>query len=132
MTEPSAYQYFCRQCGYERDGLLDHAAGIGGYSWACPKCKSNDIGSREVIPCPCGNRIFHTGLPSDQVALLLPSAISFEFEPVDRFPDHIPDVYECEKCGRLGISPRTGKGGAVRWYSPDDGQYGKVAADTRS
>lgn len=48
VTEPSAHQYFCRQCGYERDGLLDHAAGIGGYSWACPQCKSHHIGSREV------------------------------------------------------------------------------------
>lgn len=33
------YQYFCRKCGYHREGLLDHpAVGIGSYSTYCPQC----------------------------------------------------------------------------------------------
>lgn len=45
-----SYQYFCKQCGYERDGLLDRPVGIDGYSWACPKCKSHDVDSRKIEP----------------------------------------------------------------------------------
>ncbi len=32
------YQYYCTLCGYEREGLLDSPAGIGGYSTTCPQC----------------------------------------------------------------------------------------------
>lgn len=39
--------YYCKDCGNERDGLLDHPAGMGGYSWHCPQCKSANIGSFE-------------------------------------------------------------------------------------
>jgi len=28
------FQYSCKDCGYKRDGLLDHPM----YSWSCPKC----------------------------------------------------------------------------------------------
>jgi len=28
------FQYTCRDCGYKREGLLDHPM----YSWNCPKC----------------------------------------------------------------------------------------------
>ena len=49
------WQYFCRKCGYERDGLLAHEHGIGGYSWSCPQCKSYDIGSRPVADAPSGD-----------------------------------------------------------------------------
>lgn len=43
------WQYFCKQCGYERQGLLPVPWGIGGYAWACPECKSHDIDSRPVL-----------------------------------------------------------------------------------
>jgi hypothetical protein len=33
------YQYYCKDCGYKREGLLDHPAiGIGSYSTICPEC----------------------------------------------------------------------------------------------
>lgn len=33
------YQYYCKDCGYKRDGLLEHPAiGIGSYSTICPEC----------------------------------------------------------------------------------------------
>ena len=33
------YQYYCMDCGYKREGLLDHPAiGIGSYSTICPEC----------------------------------------------------------------------------------------------
>lgn len=44
------WQYYCRNCGNLREGLLDHPHGIGGYSWACPECKSHDISSRMATP----------------------------------------------------------------------------------
>lgn len=44
------WQYFCRKCGYERVGLLDHPHGIGGYSWSCPECGSYDIDSKPSPP----------------------------------------------------------------------------------
>ena len=46
---PKVWQYFCRVCKYERDGLLDHDWGIGGYSWNCPRCgPSSGIGAYKV------------------------------------------------------------------------------------
>ena len=48
----AAHQYFCTRCGTKRGGLLDHAAGIGGYSWACPECGSHDVSSRIVESQP--------------------------------------------------------------------------------
>lgn len=44
LADSLIWQYFCNACGCKRGGLLDHPVGIGGYSWACPECKSNDIG----------------------------------------------------------------------------------------
>lgn len=33
------YQYYCKECGYKREGLLDRPAiGIGSYSTVCPEC----------------------------------------------------------------------------------------------
>jgi hypothetical protein len=32
------HQYCCSKCGYERKGLLDSPAGIGGYATECPEC----------------------------------------------------------------------------------------------
>lgn len=46
------WQYYCLKCGTTRDGLLDRPHGIGGYSWACPDCKSHDIGSYSMPPEP--------------------------------------------------------------------------------
>jgi hypothetical protein len=43
------WQYFCKRCGYERQGLLPVPWGIGGYAWACPECKSHDIDSRPGV-----------------------------------------------------------------------------------
>lgn len=77
--------------------------------------------------CPCGNHISDTALPNDQVAMLVPGAITEEFDGIGQFYDDIPQVYECDKCGRLGVFVNN----YGRWYSPDDGWYGKVAADRR-
>ena len=42
------HQYYCKDCGTEREGLLDHpAVGIGGYSWNCPRCNGT-VDSKEV------------------------------------------------------------------------------------
>ena len=44
------HQYYCKDCGTEREGLLDHpAVGIGGYSWSCPRCNGT-VDSKEVEP----------------------------------------------------------------------------------
>ena len=33
------HQYYCKECGYKREGLLDQPAiGIGSYSCICPEC----------------------------------------------------------------------------------------------
>lgn len=49
MTDKELFQYFCKRCGYERKGLLDHEApGVGAYAWACPECGSHDIDSKRV------------------------------------------------------------------------------------
>lgn len=32
------HQYYCKDCGYERKGLLDKPTGIGGYATNCPEC----------------------------------------------------------------------------------------------
>jgi predicted nucleic acid-binding Zn ribbon protein len=33
------YQYYCKNCGYKREGLLDSPAiGIDSYSTYCPEC----------------------------------------------------------------------------------------------
>ena len=34
----SMYQYYCKDCGYKREGLLDCPTGIGGYATDCPEC----------------------------------------------------------------------------------------------
>ena len=42
------HQYYCKDCGTEREGLLDHpAVSIGGYSWNCPRCNGT-VDSKEV------------------------------------------------------------------------------------
>lgn len=34
------HQYYCSNCGYHREGLLDApAVGIGSYSTLCPRCQ---------------------------------------------------------------------------------------------
>jgi hypothetical protein len=44
------HQYYCKDCGTKREGLLDHpAVGIGGYSWDCPRCNGT-VDSEEVEP----------------------------------------------------------------------------------
>lgn len=38
------FQYFCPDCGYQREGLLNHPM----YSWSCPKCGRGHYAYKEV------------------------------------------------------------------------------------
>ena len=40
----SKYQFFCPDCGYLRDGLLDKPD----YSWSCPKCGRGHYSYEEI------------------------------------------------------------------------------------
>lgn len=42
------WQYICKRCGYERDGLLPDAES----SWTCPQCNAGDCGCRTTTAIP--------------------------------------------------------------------------------
>ena len=76
------------------------------------------------LTCPCGNRLSDVLYPGKATGILL------SMQQVDRM-NVVPgsnlfegrEVWECDKCGRIAfIHP----GGSVKWYSPDDGQYGAL------
>lgn len=129
----NTHQYFCKKCGYEREGQLDHPAGIGGYSWACPQCKSHDIDSREVIMTNEKTQLdklldyaesaMADGYPYEVIdgdlALTVKALRAFkasQVEPKAECSECVGGGY-CWKCGRQQCGANVGREREVPWVA---------------
>ena len=80
---------------------------------------------REVMAklrCPCGNVLSNVSWPAKNNGFFVRSDKAGEIG-ADIIDDG-SDVWECDKCGRIGFSIDN----SVKWFTPDSGKYESICA----
>ena len=75
------------------------------------------------LKCPCCNVLSNVSCPSKNNGWFLRDVDVESDKPKDPICDG-QDVWECNKCGRIGFSVDN----SVKWFTPDSGKYESICA----
>ena len=86
------------------------------------------------LRCPCGTTLNNHCLPNEVEGFLLTeddADIICLQDPKDLYSfmlENTRGLWECHACGRLAFNWPRRDGCKVKWYSPDDGEPGRLMA----